>query len=332
MLKDTTIIIPTFNRHKFLKILIRYLFEFKISCPIIIADGSNKKNLILNKKIIDEHNQKNNNQIYHLVDQSNFEERLYNAIKLVKTYCCKINTDDDFFSKSFIENSTNELKNNKSYSALTGYQISYYSKNKDYHFAPANEILENNPYKRIMVAINNTHLWSVYRTKELKLIFLNALDSMPIGTHKKSELNNWIRIRIFGFYMRAYTALLGNVKNSKCCENITIYHENNWANKHKNFSLSNILSTSGLNFFFRKIIDNICKDFKLDKRKATTIVLLTLTYDKQTFKQSNIIEKISYKLKNFYYHKLEKYILFFIDTKKDLKEVKKIINYINLSV
>jgi hypothetical protein len=48
------------------------------------------------------YNLKNNNQIHHVVDGSSFVDRIYNALKLVKTIFCKINSDDDFFSKNYI--------------------------------------------------------------------------------------------------------------------------------------------------------------------------------------------------------------------------------------
>ena len=330
MLNSTTIVIPTFNRPKFLENLILYLSEFKITSPVIVADGSNKKNIILNKKLIRKYNQKNNNQIYHYEDNSFFVERIYNALKLVKTNFCKINSDDDYFSKSYIINSAIGLNKNKSYVAFTGYQISYQGKEK-YNFAAADEILNKDPYNRIKFAKNNWHIWSVYRTKELKLIFSRAINSMPRSISQKNELNHWIKIKILGFYMRSYTALLGKVKNSRCCENITVYHQKNWARKH-NFLISDIFSNIGFNFFFKKILFYVCKDFNLSTANATGIVMLTLFSDKQVYKKKNILFKIVNKLQylldrsNFWNNY---YLNFLLNKKLDSKEAQNIINYIN---
>ena len=47
-MKDCTLIIPTYHRSNFLYILLKYIEEFKIDCPIIVADGSTE--ILLFKK------------------------------------------------------------------------------------------------------------------------------------------------------------------------------------------------------------------------------------------------------------------------------------------
>jgi len=330
MLNDVTIVIPTFNRKKFLKKIILYFSKFEITCPIIVADGSDKKNLVFNKKLIREYNLKNNNQIHHVVDGSSFVDRIYNALKLVKTIFCKINTDDDFFSKNYILNSSAGLKNKKNYAAFTGYQISFHSKKK-YNFVEAYDSLQQNPCDRIQFSKSNWNIWSTYRTKELKHIFMRATDSMPASRNRDNELNHWIKIRMLGFYMKAYTALLGGVKNTNSCENITIYHPNNWAKKHNQFLLSDILISKNFKFFFKKMIFYIRKDFNLDISKANDIANLILFSDKQFHRKKSLQFRILNKLKHlFFSNKLVSQ--FFMLIKKDSNEVKKIIDFINSDV
>ena len=84
-MKECSIVIPTFNRSKFLKILLKYISFSKVTCPIIVADGSTDENeLDENKKIIFEL-KKNNFEINHLIDKSFFIRRLYLASNLIKT-------------------------------------------------------------------------------------------------------------------------------------------------------------------------------------------------------------------------------------------------------
>ena len=128
-MKDCSIIIPTFNRSKFLKILLKYI-SFSNYCPIIVADGSTDENeLDENKKIILE--LKNNFEINHFIDKSFFIRRLYLASNLIKTKYCKINNDDDLFGNEYIEASIKEFLSDQNLSAITGYNISFHVNKKN---------------------------------------------------------------------------------------------------------------------------------------------------------------------------------------------------------
>ncbi len=130
MMKDCTIIIPTYNRSEYLKILLNYLIVSNIFCPIIIADGSNssyeiEKNIKIITKL------KKNLNIHHYINDSFFVKRLYLASDLVTTKYCKINTDDDFFSRDFINLAMEKLSINNDFSAITGYNISFHRNNNN---------------------------------------------------------------------------------------------------------------------------------------------------------------------------------------------------------
>ena len=52
-MKDCTLIIPTYHRSNFLSVLLKYVEEFSIDCPIIVADGSTEDYFLnKNKEII----------------------------------------------------------------------------------------------------------------------------------------------------------------------------------------------------------------------------------------------------------------------------------------
>jgi len=321
-MEQITIVVPTYNRPSFLKKFIFFLDEFKITCPIIVADGSDDPELMLNRTIIKEHNIIHNNQIIHWIDKSFFIERINNAVKLVKTNYCKINSDDDFFSREFILNSIVKLNNYKNLVAITGYQFSFHNKFK-YNFNRPIEVNSENPLERIIRNKSNWHPWSVYRTNILYLILSKS--TIFIGKlSKTSELTNWIKIRYFGFYLKLYTSLFGKIKSLRYCENVTVYHENNWGKKHSNFSFDEILLHDSFIIFLKDIFHSIKADFNLSSAKSSALILATLYYDKQVEKNKTIFSRISDKIEFFLKMKFN-FIYFII---YDYKFIKKIIKFI----
>lgn len=318
-----TIIVPTYNRSYLLRKLILFLDKFKIDCPIIIADCSDEKELIINKSNIEQYNKTHNNQIIHLVDNSFFIKRIYNAIKIVKTTYCKINTDDDFFSKEFIIKSITELNKDKNLVAITGYQLAYHNK-FEFFFNRANEVGGKNPLDRIRKNKSNWHPWSVYRTNTLKLILSRSMITIN-KLSDKDELTNWIKIRYFGFYLRLYSSLFGKIKSIRYCENIVVYHENNWGKKHSNFSFNEILLNDSFKNFLKDIVNSVKTDFNLTTSKSSALVLATLYYDKQVDRDKSIFFRILNKIEYILKEKLK--LIYFIIY--DYNNVKKILKFID---
>ena len=108
------------------------------------------------------------------------------------------------------------------------------------------------------------------------------------------------------------------------CENVTVYHENNWGKKHSNFSFGEILLHDSFIIFLKDIFHSIKADFNLSSTKSSALILATLYYDKQVEKNKTILSRVLNKIEFFFKKKFN--LIYFIIY--DYKFIKKIIKFI----
>ncbi len=334
IMKDCTIIIPTYNRNEYLKILLNYLIFSNINCPIIIADGSNSSNEIeKNIKIISKF--KKNLDINHFINDSFFVKRLYLASDLVTTKYCKINTDDDFFSPDFINLAIEELSITNDFAAITGYNVSFHRNNNNPNnskvfLGEKHSAYQDNIVERFRNAKFNWQPWAVYKSENMKQILKITNDIT-----KSAEVNNNFdeakQFRFFSFVMKLKSLIDGKYKYINKCMNITVYHDENWGKKHK---------IDTFNFFFDKEFLTWMIDLKNKfnyEKNFDDLIKLTLINDKHFYskkkKEKNLIQKIS----NISISKLSKLIIkkfeFFRNNEFFLEEdAKKIIKFLRKNI
>ena len=298
-MKDCTLIIPTYHRSNFLSVLLKYVEEFSIDCPIIVADGSTEDYFLNKNKEIINSLKKKNFKIEHFIDQSFFLKRIYLASKLVKTNYCKINTDDDFFSANYIQKAIDLLANDKSIATVTGYSVSFHlnpSNIKKSQFFLGEK--ENSNFKSILdrfyYSKSNWYPWSMYRTKTFENIFeisKQVTDNIP----SSNDFNEAMIFRLLAYTMKTQTLIEGKVKYINKCMNITTYHDSNWGKKHKIESTMEYLLEKNFIESIDKLKNIVIRKNNISDKLIDKLIELVIVNDKHFYKpkhKRNLKERI----------------------------------------
>ncbi len=136
-----TIFFNTYNRPDYIDRLLRYYYNQKLDCAIIIGDASNKKNIKKNKKIIESYT--DFLHIEHLIfgDKIDNSEVEYHCLKDISTKYSLCTAEDDFIVPGNLKICIDFLESNPSYIAAIGKQLAfttgsngpYSSRIKTYH-------------------------------------------------------------------------------------------------------------------------------------------------------------------------------------------------------
>lgn len=181
------LIIPTYNRPKFLERILEYYNYYKVNFNIIIVDSSGRSKKRQNKKVVSLY--PNLNILY--IDK--FPQNLPSHIKYAKMlnyakskYVCFC-PDDDFIVPNGINEAVKFLEKNPDYSAAHGSYISFYvysgpfnSKEFWWKFIYAyKSIISSNPRKRFISHLTDYYqvLWAVRRTDIVRVCYKEFLKS-----------------------------------------------------------------------------------------------------------------------------------------------------------
>lgn len=176
-----TILIPTYNRPKYLKRILSYYNEYGGNYSIIVADSSSNENKKENEEI---------SSLFSSIDISyinyhsdiNPSYKIADALNHVNTKYCVFCADDDFVTPNGIDQSTNFLEKNPDFTVAHGYYISFYLKNdkrKKQHFYwdpiyPYKSITFSDAKYRLTEHFSNYSVptfYAVHRADFLKMIF-----------------------------------------------------------------------------------------------------------------------------------------------------------------
>lgn len=119
-----SLIIPTYNRHKYLHRLLTYYNKHEIEYQIIIADSSTKGKKSLNKETISAF-PKLNIKYLSFPDDTNPLRKFHEAINSVTTKYCVICADDDFITPNSIKKSIDFLQRNPEFTAVGGFYYNF---------------------------------------------------------------------------------------------------------------------------------------------------------------------------------------------------------------
>ena len=174
--------------------------------------------------------------ITHIIDDSFIMNRIHNSMSKIETKYCKMNMDDDFFSKEFIEDSIDSFEKNSDYSVITGYSISFHQEtdniSKSKYYLGDQEInLQDDLIERFEFSKFNWHPFGVYKKDLIEMIFKEYVDIVK-NTETETNFNQAMLFRFFSYNMKLHSLIQGKVKLLKRCMNLTIYHENNWGKQH----------------------------------------------------------------------------------------------------
>jgi glycosyltransferase domain-containing protein len=160
-LSDTTIIIPTLDRHGLLLRAINYYQHF--DCSVLIVDSSDSK---LNHKFP-------NNIIYKHLPKTSWTEKIYSAAKdIITPYVCLV-ADDDYLLESSLKEGTFFLGNNPEYASTQGRYYGFELTENQVDFSPRYNLSachyaveSENRYARLAKTFNPYfhQIYSVHRT------------------------------------------------------------------------------------------------------------------------------------------------------------------------
>ena len=119
LLDKLTIVIYTYNRHKYLKRTINYWSNYNVK--LLILDGSTTKfeDLCLKTK-----------NIKYVYDDTGLYKRLLSSINYIDTEFVILGSDDEFYLPSALSSSIEFLCKESSYSSCGGYALGFHTKGK----------------------------------------------------------------------------------------------------------------------------------------------------------------------------------------------------------
>jgi glycosyltransferase domain-containing protein len=176
-----TIIIPTFNRSRYLKRILSYYDKYGRDFNIIVADSSSNENKMINKKIISSLSNIDIQYLEKYSERINLPSKLYNSLSYIKTKYSVFCADDDFITPNGINQSIDFLESNKDFTCAHGYYISFCleaDKKEEQQFYwkpiyPYNSIIFTDAKARLLFLFSSYYqtFYAVHRTDFLKMVF-----------------------------------------------------------------------------------------------------------------------------------------------------------------
>lgn len=173
--ESLTILIPTYNRPKYLERVLTYFNNFKYFKPyIFVLDSSFENNKIVNEAIIKSFN---NGKVkyYHFDSSINFFTKLNFGIEKIVTDYVALCADDDFLTEEGVMESVKILEKNKELYSVKGknlYFIESMSKLKEYDFFEG--LYEDNVVKRLKHITEGfvpSLIYQVFRVNKFKNMY-----------------------------------------------------------------------------------------------------------------------------------------------------------------
>jgi glycosyltransferase domain-containing protein len=168
LLQKLTIVIFTYNRHKYLKLIIKYWSNYNVK--LLILDGSDVKfeDLCLNTK-----------NIKYIYNQKGIYDRLLTCIDYIDTEFMILSCDDEFYLPSALSSCIKFLTEEPSFSSCGGLAVAFLTEGKDikgkieYPEFKNFCLNDDNASERISKHFSNyapAHIFSVMRSSKRKII------------------------------------------------------------------------------------------------------------------------------------------------------------------
>lgn len=120
-------------------------------------------------------------------------DKIYAALKLVKTPYSVLSADDDFLSFEGLQSGFNFLRNRPDYNSVQGHYVHFEQCNPNDYLWPSylptigHKNNSNDPKKRMRKAFCSQHLYALFRTKDLTVCFrsiigLNVVTNIELCT------------------------------------------------------------------------------------------------------------------------------------------------------
>ena len=119
-----SLVIPTYNREKYLRRILSYFAKHNYECKIVIADSSFEEKKILNQRVVDSFSQLQIKYLSFHPDVSPFQ-KFADAISSVTTKYCVMCADDDFITPNSMKKCIDFLERNPEFTAVGGYYYDF---------------------------------------------------------------------------------------------------------------------------------------------------------------------------------------------------------------
>jgi glycosyltransferase domain-containing protein len=229
MLNQLTIIIPTYNRHSFLKRIISFYSKSEFTHEIIIADSSEVEQSLKNKKLLSEFKSKYSKiKYFHTSDFFpmerfvTFYEKIQTALTLIRSPYVTLCADDDFLIPTSLNRFAEFLNVNTDYGCAKGLIYDFYvSKNRLFKLIPAprfRSIQSNNAIERVWLASRyyQQSVYGLFRTE----VFHEILCGMPKSLFRHQ---GWLDELSFS----TFAAAIGKVMRFDCPHEYREVHDSN---------------------------------------------------------------------------------------------------------
>jgi glycosyltransferase domain-containing protein len=182
-----TIIIPTYNRPRYLKRVLSYYNGYAGNYNIIVADSSSDENKRINEKSISSFSSITVSHIKKYPPDFDPTYKIIDALKHVNTEYCAICADDDFVTPNGINQSVDFLEKNPDFTVAHGRYITFYLKpdrkgKLQFRYNPRyvhESISFPDAKSRLFFHLSNVQIspfYAVHRTDFLKMIYKEALE------------------------------------------------------------------------------------------------------------------------------------------------------------
>ena len=181
-----TIIIPTYNRPRYLKRILSYYNGYAGNYKIIVADSSSNKNKKLNDRVIASLSNLNILYLNNYSSEINMYHKVVDSINYVDTKYCLLCADDDFVTPNGISQSVDFLEKNPDFAVAHGYYIRFHlktDKKGKQHFCWIPIYLQKSntspdPKLRLYsnIAKFNPPFYAVHTTACLEMIFKESIN------------------------------------------------------------------------------------------------------------------------------------------------------------
>lgn len=177
-----SILIPTYNRPRYLKRILSYYNNYEITYNIIVADSSSNENKRLNEEAISLFPDLSITHLNRYSSELNLFHKIADAVNYVDTKYCVACADDDFITPNGINQSVDFLEKNQDFTIAHGQYVSFYLRDDErgkqqFYWKPTylhESILFPDANARLNYHLSNysqATFYAVHRTDFMKMIW-----------------------------------------------------------------------------------------------------------------------------------------------------------------
>jgi len=339
---EHTLHIPIKNRPNWLKYILQNYIKFKYDGTILLVDDSNEENFEKNSSIVKNfQNLLNVNHLKYNFDTKEDSHKIFNkskylSISNIDTEFYSASCDDDFFNPEFAKLAIPFLRNNPSFSNVTGIDVKIFmNKNfdvykKQYKYWPEN--IHDDPLDRAVnyfynpnanyLGVNRVSEFDVLKQNETKTNSFFVRDESDYGLPVFDKEIPWAFLTNINGKSKIFKKVINTIRSEYISPDRDTTKHLFSTNKNENYGYINQILSGTFNKSFKRTYDEFLKLISDKSNYNKDIINDTL---KKTLWAFICNQKFDYNLNNN---------LMYVKSKNEYKKntIRKIINIPNLKV